>query len=85
MINAPVSLVHVQMGSDDPDVLSHAFVARSSSYKRSCWLTRQNSSYLRMNTLNLEAAEEFCEPPPRGKTLNMLEGLHKLTAVLIQT
>lgn len=72
-------------GSDDPVVLSRAFVARSSSYKRSCWLTRQNSSYLRMNTLNLEAAEEFCEPPPWGKTLNMLEGLHKLTAVLIQT
>lgn len=34
MINAPVSRVHVQMGSDDPDVLSHAFVARSFSYKR---------------------------------------------------
>lgn len=65
MINAPVSRVHVQMGQTIPmSCLVHSLRAVS-LIKGSCWLTRQNSFYLRMNTLNLEAAEEFCEPPLR--------------------
>lgn len=84
MINAPVSRVHVQMGQTIPlSCLVHSLRAVPLINVRVGWRGKIPLTYewthwtlkLRRNSVN----------PPWGKTLNMLEGLHKLTAVLIQT